>query len=69
MNVYRFIAVEKAQYSVRRLCKALCVNRSSYYEWSAGRTWRGSADEADLAHIKAIHTRSRGVYGSPRIVS
>jgi transposase InsO family protein len=51
------------------LCRVLCVSRSSFYDWFDGRTWAGREDAALVVHIKAIHRRSRGTYGSPRIAA
>jgi putative transposase len=67
VSVYRFIGAERANHSVRILCRVLCVSRSSFYEWCRGRTWQGEKDACALVHIKAAHRRSRGTYGSPRV--
>ena len=70
MTAYRFIQAEKANWSVRAICSALRVARSAYYEWRAGkRGERASADAALLVHIKAVHRRSRGTYGAPRVTA
>ena len=69
MSTYRFIESEKANHSVRMLCRVLHACRSSFYEWLEGRTWTGREDAALLVHIKAIHRRSRGTYGSPRVTA
>ena len=45
------------------------MSRSCFYEWAAGNTWTGKEDAALAVHIKAIHRRSRGTYGSPRITA
>jgi len=67
--MYRFIDAEKANHSVRTLCRVLEVSRSSFYEWAAGNTWTGNEDAALAVHVKAAHRRSRGTYGSPRITA
>jgi putative transposase len=69
VSTYRFIALEKANHSVRTLCRVLRACRSSFYEWLRGRTWARRRDEALLVHIKAVHRRSRGTYGSPRVTA
>lgn len=69
MSTYRFIAAEKANHSVRMLCRVLQACRSSFYEWLRGRTWLGRENAALLVHVKAVHRRSRGTYGSPRITA
>jgi len=45
------------------------VSRSCFYEWVAGNTWTGKEDAALAVHVKAVHRRSRGTYGSPRITA
>lgn len=61
---------EKAHWSVRTMCAVLAVSRSAYYAWRAGgRSKRTIADAALEVHVKAIHRRSRGTYGAPRITA
>jgi putative transposase len=55
-------------YSVRRMCSLLGVSPSSYYAWAKrASSRRAQRDETLLAQIRAIHQRSRGTYGAPRI--
>jgi putative transposase len=55
-------------YQVRRMCRLLGVSASGYYAWRRrSRPPRAEADEALLVRIRAIHQRSRGTYGAPRI--
>lgn len=50
------------------MCRLLGVSASGYYAWSQRpRCGRARADEALLAQIRAIHVRSRGTYGAPRV--
>lgn len=67
--MYRFIDVEKANHSVRTLCRVLRVARSAFYAWLRGeaRSARASRDAVLLVHIRAVHRRSRGTYGSRRV--
>ena len=65
---FAFVHGEKAHHAVRRLCSVLQVTPSGYYAWAH----RGpSAQQRDndrlKVRIRAIHTASRGTYGSPRI--
>lgn len=70
MTTYRFILSEKANHSIRRMCKVLRVSRSAYNAWCKGDTHRGDASDAELlVHIKAIHRRHKGRYGAPRITA
>ena len=69
MSVYQFVHAEKATWSVRALCAALRIARSAYYGWREGtRCARATADAALSVHVKAIHRRSRGTYGVPRML-
>ena len=69
MSRYRFIAVEKANYSGRCYCVACCsVASSGYYAWRHRQPSRRSQANAVLTdQIRAVHERSRGTYGAPRI--
>jgi len=65
---YAFIAAEKAIYPVEMLCNALGVSRSGYYAWTKRPTPTRVDVDARLAlEIAAVHRRSRGTYGSPRV--
>jgi transposase InsO family protein len=65
---FDFIAAEKAVYPVEVLCDVLDVSRSGYYAWSKrAASARAEADTELKARIAAIHARSRGTYGSPRV--
>jgi putative transposase len=62
------VKANQALYSVRRMCDLLGVSPSGYYAWSRRtRSRRAQTDETLLAQIRAIHQRSRGTYGVPRI--
>jgi putative transposase len=65
---FELIDAEKAHYPLAVLCSALNVSRSGYYAWK-GRpaSARAKADEQLGVEIVAIHRRSRGTYGSPRV--
>jgi transposase InsO family protein len=65
---YRFIAAEKARYSVAQLCRVLRVAPSGYYAWQHRRpSARAEANAALTAQIRAVHDRSRCTYGAPRV--
>lgn len=58
----------QARYGVRRMCSLLGVSPSGYYAWRwRPRSSRSVADEKLLVRIRAIHQRSRGTYGAPRV--
>jgi putative transposase len=65
---FRFIAVEKASYPVVRLCRVLGVSASGFYAWVERKpSARAVANAALTERIRAVHTRSRSTYGSPRV--
>ena len=55
-------------FSIRAMCRVLEVSPSGYYAWR-GRmiSVRSRENEVLRRRIRAIHDRSRGTYGSPRI--
>jgi putative transposase len=71
-TICRFIHVEKANYPITLLCKAMKTARSTYYAWVAGAEARATRRRADvaLAHkITVIHIASRRNYGVPRVTA
>ena len=57
-----------ADYGVTRLCKALKMSRSGYYDWKSRPVSVHARRDGELAElIEEIHTRSRTTYGSPRV--
>ncbi|MGW9033292.1 IS3 family transposase [Streptomyces sp. NPDC055722] len=57
-------------YSVARLCRVLGINRSTYYAWLVSRpdaAERQCAEDELAGQIRAIHVKSRGAYGAPRV--
>jgi putative transposase len=65
---YELIEQEKANFSVRSLCRALEVSASGYYDWQTRGPSERQRRRDDLAiKVRAIHHRSKGTYGSPRV--
>jgi putative transposase len=65
---YRFIAAEKAQYSVAQLCRVLQVAPSGYYAWRHRQpSPRAVANALLTEQIRTIHKQSRCTYGAPRV--
>lgn len=65
---YQFVAVHRTQYPVVRLCQALDVSCSGFYDWlgrlpSASAVRRGER----LQRIRTIHQQSRCLYGAPKV--
>ena len=68
MTRYRFVSDHAADYGVTRLCKALKMSRSGYYDWKSRPVSAHARRDGELAElIEEIHTRSRTTYGSPRV--
>ncbi|AUX37507.1 transposase [Sorangium cellulosum] len=65
---FEFIDAEKAHYPVLVLCAVLLVSRSGYYGWAKrSESARAKSDAQLSVQIRAVHHKSRGRYGSPRI--
>jgi putative transposase len=65
---YAFVDCQRRHYSVRTLCRALCVSPSGYYAArsrppSARDEWQSSL----TAKIREVHLASRQTYGAPRV--
>ncbi len=69
MNVYPFIEVEKRQQrNVKRACELLKVSRAAYYAHRDQTPSAHAAGDAQLLEqITAVHEKSKGNYGAPRI--
>ena len=65
---YTFIAAHEMQFHIKRMCKALEVQRSGYYAWRCRSPSKcAQSNKALLALIKEEHEKSRETYGSPRL--
>jgi putative transposase len=65
---YRFIAAEKARVSVVRLCRALGVSTSGFYDWQHHQpSARARTDAMLVDRIRDVHTASFCTYGAPRV--
>ena len=65
---FAFIDAEKANHDVSALCRVLGVSRSGYYRWFHREpSLRARRDDELRVRIRAIHSESRGTYGSPRV--
>jgi transposase InsO family protein len=63
---FRFIEAEKANHTIRTMCRVLRVSRAGYYDGKA-RPAAETGDRALVVHIRSIHRESHGTYGSPRV--
>jgi putative transposase len=65
---YQFIEDHQDEFPVQRMCKVVGVSPSGYYAWQTRPvSLRAQANEKLLPEIRAIHSRSRKTYGSPRV--
>lgn len=59
----------RSQYPIELMCRALEVSRGGYYAWRDRAPSARAVADVDLqVRIAASHRRSRGTYGSPRIL-
>jgi len=66
--IFGFIAANRAEHSIKTMCRVLGVSRSGFYAWEhRPPSARAVEDERLLERIRAIHEGNRRVYGSPRI--
>jgi putative transposase len=66
--IFEFVAAEKAEHSIKTMCRVLGVSRSGFHAWaSRSPSARTVADAALIERIREIHARNRKVYGAPRI--
>jgi putative transposase len=66
---YQFVASLVGQFRVSSLCRVLQVSRSGFYAWKGREPSARQREDERL--LKAIHhsfSRSRGTYGSPRVL-
>lgn len=62
------MSAHQALYRIATMCRVLEVSRSGYYAWKkSSPSARAQRDEALKEQIQAIHERSDGTYGRPRI--
>lgn len=68
MSVFRFIAAQRANHSVKTLCRVLGVSRSGFHAWLVRPpSRRATVDAILLERVRELHAASRRTYGSPRI--
>jgi putative transposase len=65
---YQFIDGHRSSLRVKKMCQALQVSRSGYYNWRGRPESNRSRDNRILlSHIRVVHRQSRENYGSPRV--
>lgn len=66
--MFRFVASERASFPVATMCRLLGVSTSGFWAWlGRGPSKRSVADAGLTEAIRAVHVRSRGTYGAPRV--
>ena len=67
---YQFIADHREQFPVTLMCRVLGVSCSGYYDWCGRPPSRRTVEDLALTTaIQAEFEKSRGTYGSPRILA
>jgi putative transposase len=68
VRLFKLIDAEKASYPISLLCRVLRVSRSGYYDWKDRPPSNRDRENAALTEkINEIHSRSRQIYGCPRV--
>jgi len=67
---FAFVHVEKACFPVAALCRVVGVTRQGYYAYAKRKPRERTLSEGHLRErLQALHTESRGTYGSPRLLA
>ncbi|MFR9859272.1 IS3 family transposase [Corynebacterium striatum] len=69
---FQFVYDHRTEYSVKRMCHVLKLNRSSFYKWvntRENRRLKMCSDALIGARIKAIFDDEHGLYGAKRIAA
>ena len=67
---FAFVAAERANHAVARLCRAVGASVSGFYAWLRAIPAVRSRAEAEVelrGHVGRVFAARRGVYGSPRV--
>jgi putative transposase len=68
VSVFRFIAAQKANYSISLMCRMLDVSRSGFHAWQRrAPSDRALADGWLVEQVARVHRQSRGTYGARRV--
>ena len=65
---YQFVAAHRTQYPVSRLCEALGISSSGFYDWlDRPPSARSLRHVVLVQQIRRVHLQSRRLYGSPKV--
>jgi putative transposase len=68
VSVFRFIAAQRANYSISLMCRVLDVSRSGFHAWQRRVPSDRTLTDAWLVErIARVHRESRGTYGARRV--
>jgi hypothetical protein len=68
VDIYRFILAEKAEFSVKVLCRVLGVSSSAFYDWQCQPLSAHARRDQDLMRtIGKIFASKKSRYGAPRV--
>ncbi|HSR50832.1 MAG TPA: IS3 family transposase [Acidobacteriota bacterium] len=68
VRVFGFVEMNQAEHSIAAMCRVLGASPSGYYAWRNRQPCRRRRRDVQLSRrIRAVHERSRGTYGVPRI--
>jgi transposase InsO family protein len=65
-----FVDQQRDRFGVEPILRVLEIPTSTYYDWAAQQRdpcQRRREDQVLLGRIRAVHARSRGTYGAPRV--
>ncbi len=65
---FELMEAQKAHFPIDFMCRQLEVSRSGFYAWQKRPVSQRQRQDEELARqVAAVHQRSRGTYGSPRV--
>jgi putative transposase len=68
VTAFEFVSANQAMYRIATMCRVLEVSTSGYYAWCQRSPSPRARRDAELSlRMRAIHERSRGTNGVPRI--
>ena len=67
-EVFELVRASRAEHRMATMCRVPGVSPSGYHAWvGRGRSRHARRDEELRGEVQAIHVRSRGTYGAPRV--
>ena len=67
---FAFVEDHRGEFDLRVMLRVLEVSKSGYFDWRRGRQLRAARADQDSSlteKIRAVHRRSKGRYGAPRV--